>query len=69
MGCFYDLLAVPRRASLDEIAAAYGQSMRAAVDSGNLALVARLRVAYETLTNPGLRASYDRALVRRAEPA
>ena len=69
LGCFYDLLAVPRRASLDEIAAAYGQSMRSAVNAGNLALVARLRVAYETLTNPTLRASYDRALVRRAEPA
>ena len=69
LGCFYDLLAVPRRASLDEIAAAYGQSMRTAVNAGNLALVARLRVAYETLTNPTLRASYDRALVRRAEPA
>jgi diguanylate cyclase len=69
LGCFYDLLAVPRRASLDELAAAYGQSMRSAVTSGNLALVARLRVAYETLTNPALRASYDRALMRRAEPA
>lgn len=69
LGCFYDLLAVPRRASLDELAAAYGQSMRSAVNAGNLALVARLRVAYETLTNPALRASYDRALTRRAEPA
>ncbi len=67
LGSFYDLLAVPRRASLDELAAAYGQSMRAAVTSGNLALVARLRVAYETLTNPALRASYDRALLRKSE--
>ena len=67
LGSFYDLLAVPRRATLDEIAAAYGQSMRAAVTAGNLALVARLRVAYETLTNPALRASYDRALLRKSD--
>jgi diguanylate cyclase len=69
LGCFYDLLAVPLRASLDEIDAAYSQSMRSAVTAGNLPLVARLRVAYETLTDPTLRASYDRTLVRRSKVA
>ena len=69
LGCFYDLLAVPLRASLDEIDAAYSQSMRSAVTAGNLSLVARLRVAYETLTDSTLRASYDRTLVRRSKVA
>lgn len=75
-GDYYSLLGIPRQASAGEIDRAYRRAARATHpdahpdDTSAADRFKAVSIAYETLSNPARRASYDRAhpLVRSADP-